>query len=97
MQGAVAIQVVPITDVDDITSRVDKVIHYIESTGLSYEVGPFETTVEGDFDELMDLVKKCNQIMVDEDLDGFMCYTKFSFMKDAERWTSEEKTKKFRK
>ncbi len=97
MKGSVAIQVLPFTEVDDITDKVDKVIYYIESTGLSYEVGPFETTVEGEFDQLMDLIKECNKIMLDEDLDGFMCYTKISFMKDAEAWTSEKKTKKFRK
>ena len=43
---------------------VDQVIDYIKSTGLNYYVGPFETTIEGDYDQLMDIVKECQHIAV---------------------------------
>ena len=47
---SIAIQVLPdVLDMDKVCAIVDKVITYIESTGCHYEVGPFETTVEGDF------------------------------------------------
>lgn len=44
---------------------VDEAIKCIDQTGLHYEVCPFETVIEGDYDEVMELVdeiqKKCNQ------------------------------------
>ena len=42
---------------------MDEVIAYIKSTGLSCSVGPFETTIEGDYDQLMDIVKECQHII----------------------------------
>ena len=56
MNASVAIQVLPKADNDDELIRiVDEVIDYIKSTGLSYYVGPCETSIEGDYDELMDI------------------------------------------
>ena len=52
MNASVAIQVLPKADNDEELIRiVDEVIAYIRSTGLNYYVGPFETTIEGDYDE----------------------------------------------
>ena len=45
--------------------RVDAVIDYIKSTGLHYEVGPFETTIEGEsYDQLMDIAKECQHVAI---------------------------------
>ena len=52
---SVAIQVLPSAENDQELCRiVDEVIAYIAGTGLRYEVGPFETTIEGDdYDQLI--------------------------------------------
>ena len=58
MNASVAIQSLPEAANDSELIRIiDEVIDYIKSTGLSYYVGPFETTIEGDYDQLMDIVK----------------------------------------
>ena len=58
MNASVAIQTLPEAKNDEELIRiVDEVIDYIKSTGLNYYVGPFETAIEGDYDELMDIVK----------------------------------------
>lgn len=44
----IAIQVVPL--VDDAYAVVDRAIRVIMDSGLKYEVGPMETTIEGPFD-----------------------------------------------
>ena len=44
---------------DEKLPLVDEVIDYIKSTGLSYYVGPCETSIEGEYDELMEIVKNC--------------------------------------
>jgi uncharacterized protein YqgV (UPF0045/DUF77 family) len=36
---------------------VDKIIEHIQSTGLKYEVGAMETTIEGTLSELLNLVE----------------------------------------
>ena len=65
MNASVAIQTLPQADDDEELIRiVDEVIAYIRSTGYSYYVGPFETTIEGDYDALMDIVKECQHIAV---------------------------------
>ena len=51
MNASVAIQVLPKAENDDELIRiVDDVIDYIKSTGLSYYVGPCETSIEGDYE-----------------------------------------------
>ena len=63
MNASVAIQTLPAAKNDEELIRiVDEVIAYIKSTGLNYYVGPFETAIEGDYDELMDIVKECQHI-----------------------------------
>ena len=49
---SVAIQVLPnVQDDEEVIRIVDEVIAYIKSTGLNCYVGPFETTIEGDYDQ----------------------------------------------
>ena len=63
MNASVAIQVLPnVQDEEEVIRIVDEVIAYIRSTGLNYYVGPFETTIEGDYDQLMDIVKECQHV-----------------------------------
>ena len=58
MNASVAIQSLPEAANDEELIRiVDELIDYIKSTGLNYYVGPIETAIQGDDDELMDIVK----------------------------------------
>ena len=58
MNASVAIQILPnVTAREEKRAAVDAVIAYIRSNGVRYEVGPFETVMEGDYDQLMDIVK----------------------------------------
>ena len=63
MNASVAIQVLPnVQDEEEVIRIVDEVIAYIRSTGLNYYVGPCETSIEGDYDELMEIVKNCQLV-----------------------------------
>ncbi len=64
VHASVAVQVLPGVSGDrEVCRIVDEVIAYIASTGLRYQVGPFETTIEGeDYDRLMDVVKECQHV-----------------------------------
>ncbi|NCC15380.1 MAG: thiamine-binding protein [Clostridia bacterium] len=74
---SIAIQVLPdITEIDKICAIVDSVIEYIASTGCHYVVGPFETTVEGDFEPLMAIIKRCQEIPIEQGAPSTKSYIK---------------------
>jgi len=54
----VSLQVLPSVAQENIYPVVDKVIELIRDSGVKYIVGPMETTMEGEFDTLMEIVKK---------------------------------------
>ncbi len=51
----VSFQVVPFCE--DPYPVVDKAIEVVQRSGVEYEVGPHETTMEGDLDRLLEIVK----------------------------------------
>jgi len=53
----VAIQVLPRSSIKGTYELVDIAIELIQKSGLNYRVCPFETVVEGYYDEVMQLVK----------------------------------------
>ena len=79
MNASVAIQVLPALPDDELIPVVDAVIDYIKSTGLKTFVSPFETTIEGDYDELMEVVKQCQIVAVEAGAPGIMTYVKINY------------------
>lgn len=96
MNASIAIQVLPKVATNEETVRiVDEAIAYIKSFGLHTEVGPFETTIEGDYDTLMEIVKGCAQICVKAGAPSVMTYVKINYA-PAGVLTMAEKTTKHR-
>ena len=94
MNASVAIQVLPnVVDNDELIRIVDEAIAYIKSFGLHTVVGAFETTVEGDYDTLMEIVKGCSRICVEAGAPGVMTYVKSNF-NPAGVLTIDQKTAK---
>jgi uncharacterized protein (TIGR00106 family) len=56
----VAVQVLPLTE--DAYAVVDKAVEVIVRSGVKYEVGPMETTMEGDLDELLEVAKAAHRV-----------------------------------
>ena len=52
-----AIQVLPFSESEDKYVIIDKAIAVIAESGLKYVVCPFETVVEGTYDEVMEVVQ----------------------------------------
>lgn len=95
MNASIAIQVLPEANGDDEVVRiVDEVIGYIKSTGLSSYVGPFETVIEGDYEELMEIVKKCQYIAIEAGCPSIMSYVKINFKPEGGVLTIDKKVKK---
>ncbi|MDK2836576.1 MAG: hypothetical protein PWP21_1353, partial [Thermosediminibacterales bacterium] len=60
-----SLQVMPNVEDNRLYEVVDKAIEVIKSSGVKYLVGPMETTMEGELDELFAIAKKailaCNK------------------------------------
>ncbi|MBQ3615446.1 MAG: thiamine-binding protein [Anaerotignum sp.] len=93
---SIAIQVLPdVSDIKKVCEIVDEVIAYIKSTGCHYEVGPFETVVEGEFDALMNIIKRCQEIPIEQGAPSTKAYVKI-FHNPAGVLTISEKIDKYR-
>lgn len=53
---------VPAASEEELYKQVDAAIDYIKKSGLKYEIGAMSTTVEGEYDEVFDLIKKVHRI-----------------------------------
>jgi uncharacterized protein (TIGR00106 family) len=74
--------VIPIGAGNSISKQVAEVLDVIDSSGISYKITAMGTIVEGDWDEIMSLLKKCRDaamkkckriiitISIDERIDG---------------------------
>ncbi len=91
---SIAIQMLPKVNNGDVIRIVDKVIEYIKSTGLNTFVGPFETTVEGDFNRLMDIIKEANLICIREGAPQVSSYIKIAYNPTMGVWGIDKKTAK---
>ncbi len=88
MNASIAIQVLPkVMEQEDTRRIVDEVISYLAST-------PFETTLEGDLDQLLDIVKECCRICVSHGEPSMLAYVKISY-KPGGVWTIDDKTGKY--
>ena len=97
MSASIAIQVLPKVETDaEVVRIVDDVIAYIQSTGLNYQVGAFETTIEGEsYEELMDIAKECLKVAVRSGVPKVSAYIKAVYRPDGDILTIEQKTSKY--
>ena len=97
MNCAVAIQYLPMDATsDEETCRiVDEVIAYIDSTGVDYYVGPFETTIEGDYDLCMEILKNCQLVGAKAGCQSMMTYAKIDYRPHTDVMSTEHKIGKY--
>lgn len=90
----VSLQVLPVVPEAELYRVVDKVIEHIEKSGVKYEVGAMETTMEGEFDQLLEIVKRAQEICVEEGASRVASVVKIDYKKEGV--TMDEKIKKYR-
>lgn len=93
-EANLSLQLLPIASEDQIYSLVDEVIALIHSTGLSYVVGPMETTVEGDLNTLLSIVKEAQYICTRAGVKRVISVIKLDYKPDGV--TIDEKIAKYR-
>ncbi|MGE5453897.1 MAG: MTH1187 family thiamine-binding protein [Methylocystaceae bacterium] len=61
-----SLKIIPMVAKEQLYPVVDDVIRMIAASGLKYVVGPCETSVEGDIDQLLALVKKAQEVCLSQ-------------------------------
>lgn len=89
------LQVIPKIDDKDTYRVVDEVIKYIDSTGVKYMVDPMGTTMEGDIDQLFEIVKVAQEICIKEGAQRVASVIKIDYK--PEGVTMDEKIYKYKK
>ena len=96
MNASIAIQVLPkVAGREETRAIVDQVIAYIASTGFAYQVGPFETVLEGDLEPLLAVAAQCCRICTDAGAPSVLSCVKISYQPDGV-WSMADKTGKYR-
>ncbi len=72
----IAVQVLPISKDKETYDLVDSAIELIEKSGIKYVVTPFETVMEGGYDDLMKVVKDVQNVCYSAGAEKVMCYVK---------------------
>lgn len=91
---SIRLQVLPGVPEEELFGAVDRVIEYIRFTGVRYVVCPFDAAREGDFDQLMDILTHCQQIVVENGANGVFSNVKIAYNPGGRVSTIEEKTAK---
>jgi len=90
-----ALQIIPKSDKLDLYTLVDKAIEVIQKSGLKYEVCPFETVMEGGYEEILAVVKKAQTACFEAGAEELLVNIKMQVRKDGSV-TIEEKTGKYK-
>jgi len=72
----IALQILPASKDKHPYALVDEAIKIIEESGLKYRVTPFETVMEGTYDEIMAVVKKAQEACYAAGAESLMTYLK---------------------
>jgi uncharacterized protein YqgV (UPF0045/DUF77 family) len=77
----IALQILPSSKTIHPYTLVDRAIEIIAASGLRYKVTPFETVMEGSYDEIMETIKNTQQACYEAGADSLMTYIKIQSSK----------------
>ena len=93
-QVNVALQVLPSSKSKHPYDIVDKAIEIIKESGIRYRVCPFETVMEGNYDDIMAVIKKVQLACLEYGAESMISFIKIQINKEKDV-TIEDKTAKY--
>ena len=90
-----SIQIVPIVQDKHPYEWVDEAIDVIQKSGISYEVGPFATVLEGKYDEVMKVINDVNEYLYNKGCNEWISNIQIQ-KRSGGNITADEKTEKFK-
>ena len=88
---SIALKILPLDNHNGRLEIIDKVIYFLQSKHSNVRVTPFETVIEGEFNDLMDSLKECF-VLAGEDSNNIFANVKINY---GDILTTDEKIKKF--
>jgi len=92
-QVNIALQIIPQSKKCEIFSIVDEAIKVISNSGIKYTVCPFETVLEGDYDEIMIIVKEAQEACLKFGADSLISNLKIEWHNDKDASIREKMNK----
>jgi uncharacterized protein (TIGR00106 family) len=90
-----SIQIIPVVKDKHPYEWVDEAIGIIQQSGISYEVGPFSTVLEGDYNAVMEVINSVNEYLYQKGCDEWISNVQIQ-IRSKGSVTSLEKTQKFK-
>ncbi|MFY0600854.1 MAG: thiamine-binding protein [Cyclobacteriaceae bacterium] len=81
---SLGIQIIPKSKTDDNTYElVDHAIEIIQNSGVKHMITPFETVMEGKYDQLMEIADQAQKAVLNAGADECLVYFRIHYRKDA--------------
>jgi uncharacterized protein YqgV (UPF0045/DUF77 family) len=84
------IQIVPKSKTLDSYFLVDKAIEVIQKSGVKYVVTPFETVMEGEQKELMEIAQRAQEAVLNAGADEVLIYYRMQIRKAKDVWIMDK-------
>jgi len=91
----IAMQILPQSTKVDSYKIIDEAIEVIKNSGIKYQVCPFETVMEGSYDEILDIAKKAQEKCFEKGAEELIVNFKIQRRKDRDV-TIEDKIAKYK-
>lgn len=91
-----SIQIIPIVTDKHPYEWVDEAIAIIQQAGISYDIGPFSTVLEGSYEEVMKVIHDVNQYLFERKCAEWITNLQIQVRSEGDI-TALEKTAKFLK
>jgi len=91
----ISVQIIPKTNkIEEVIPAVDAAIKVIDESGVKYQVQPLETTMEGDLQQLLNIVQKMNEKMIEIGCHNVI--TQMKILYQPQGITMDDLTEKYR-
>ena len=89
-----SIQILPIVQDKHPYEWVEEAIAVIQQSGIKYLIGPFATVLEGTYEEVMNVVHKVNEHLLNQNCNEWIASVQLN-IRSAADITADEKISKF--
>jgi uncharacterized protein YqgV (UPF0045/DUF77 family) len=90
-----SLQIIPVVQDRHPYLWVDEAISIIEDSGISYDVGPFATIIEGNYEQVMKVINDVNEFLLSKGCTEWISNIQIQIRSNGDI-TGDEKTSKFK-
>jgi uncharacterized protein YqgV (UPF0045/DUF77 family) len=85
------LQIVPKSKIIDTYELVDAAIEVIQNSGIPHRITPFETVMEGHYDQLMDISNNAQKAVLEAGAEECLVYFRIHYRKEGDVTFEEKK------